>query len=51
MPGAAANATDDPVLRQIGSLPTKLFDGFGSVAIGADGVHTEHLDPVDELGG
>src|SRR5579862_2297988 len=34
MPGAAANATDDPVLRRIGSLPTKLFYGFGSVAFG-----------------
>jgi GPH family glycoside/pentoside/hexuronide:cation symporter len=34
MPAAATIATDDPVLRQIGSLPTKLFYGFGSVAFG-----------------
>jgi GPH family glycoside/pentoside/hexuronide:cation symporter len=34
MAGAAAIATDTSVRSQIGSLPTKLFYGFGSVAFG-----------------
>jgi Na+/melibiose symporter-like transporter len=34
MAGVAVLSPDDPVRKRIGSLPTKLFYGFGSVAFG-----------------